>query len=308
MNKDASEKWALILQQIGKSDELDDFSIKNFKNILSVHLSNTTSYLYKIKIKLDDKDKEDLLTSFLAMEKKNILRIYFTNPLSNVKWEYITPVVLLEIGEKSYIYTLNVDHIKGTITSSTINKEEVIIRVYVRKYFYPESIKNYSVRGVAPRKLKINFKLFEPEKFIEFLDTSGLFPMEIGVVAYTKQDRYSFVIDLMQSAVKMDVRNEKLPPQLKIKRSINQYLLLDTILANADLSEDSKIIMEAIFESNSITYMELLDMLKIPTERLDGYLSTLESKKWITKEGKYPKAVYLVDEEFLNSSNTVNQS
>jgi len=291
-----------LLHNICDQKDVDDYSEKNFKSIANKYLENPSKHLYRTKFKVGSSQYLNLFDFIYTLSNDALVKFYFYDVPKGMKWFYSVPVVLIEYSkEHSYIYTLPVSS-GGDIANNNINKEEILLKFYIRRYFYPESRKDSAVRGFAERVLNINFSVYDLPGLVTFLNKTKLFPLEIGIIAYTKSRRIHLILETITGIIKYDERNDKLSKNMQSSFGIKEYYVIDQLIANADLSEDTKYLIESIFEVKELSYMEILDIVKLPQDKVDLILNNLESKKWIEREGSFPNVRYHINEEFLKNA------
>jgi len=95
------------------------------------------------------------------------------------------------------------------------------------------------------------FGLLTPEKMFSLLKR-GVVPYVVRIVAYTKQRRYKVDINLVTNEVIADFRGGKIPPKLRVRRSVQEYFIFDKVYSSLNIPYFPKMFFEAIFESNGL--------------------------------------------------------
>ncbi len=119
------------------------------------------------------------------------------------------------------------------------------------------------------------FGLLTPEKFFEIVH-NGIIPYLLRIVVYTKDQRYKLDINLVRNEVMADFRWGKIPAKLYVRRRNEEYLVFDKMYASVPLPRFSKMVLEAVFESDMMDLENLGLVFNVPEEILKNNLGVLE--------------------------------
>ncbi len=119
------------------------------------------------------------------------------------------------------------------------------------------------------------FGLLTPEKFFEIVH-NGIMPYLIRLVIYTKERRYKLDINMVRNEVIADFRWGKIPPKLFVRRTNEEYFMFDKMYSSVPLPRFSKIVLEAVFESDYMDLENLGLIFNVTEEILRNNLGVLE--------------------------------
>jgi DNA-binding MarR family transcriptional regulator len=87
-------------------------------------------------------------------------------------------------------------------------------------------------------------------------------PFAIALEVYLAAERVRYEIDVLDSALQLDLRAGRLPPDRRVGRSARFSHGVDTVVARGDLTYPSGRCLEVIAESNGLTALDIAPLFR----------------------------------------------
>ncbi len=153
------------------------------------------------------------------------------------------------------------------VTEGEVNPGQWILN----KEKFQKVMVRFIVERAHPQK---PYGLLTPENLFE-LSHQGVVPLLVRIVAYTKERRYKLDVNLVKNEIIADFRWDKIPPRLFKRMKVHDYFLFDKVYASLPIPHFSKMIMEALFESNGLDMENLTLIFNVIPEILENNLGVL---------------------------------
>ncbi len=167
-------------------------------------------------------------------------------------------------------------------------KNKVMVRAYITRYYQPQTIKMKS-EMIKPNPPPLSLRTLD--NLIKDVSNFGIVPFEIKLLIYTKAQRFSLLLDLLNSTVVCDPREGVLNPRLFKSRDPMEYVIFDSVIAKVHIPYIAKCIFEILFESEGLTLNDITQILNLPPAVAENNINVLINKGLveISEEEKPPK-------------------
>jgi hypothetical protein len=300
MRKMGSEKELQeFMESFSPPEELDEYSKKTLSAKIFDHNNRERIKLADMRYVLDGKKYASIINLIFENTTFENLHVYFVKPNVNETWEYDVPTVEIKIS-KGGVGTImlpcpyNPYSLKRwDVEHMTPTEENAMFRVYLLDFYYPESIRNKSLRGDTERIFPFNLDLFLFEDFLKIVRNYGIVPLIIRLCAYTKHYRFTYDIDVIDDALIANFRTGKFPVTARIYRHPKQYYFLDRILASTNIGDYPKKVLETVFETNGVYVHDIAHAYGLSDQMAQGSLEVCVKHGFLEKEGKPPRVRYV---------------
>ena len=247
------------LLEFAPDDEVDVYSKKQLKKRLYRWKNSEKSSLCDIDYFVNGKEFTSLSESIYHVDKLDKIKLKFIRPDLDGKWNFSTPTKeLMEKSGKGVCKTFDYDpySLEKWTQLSKMNMDKVMVRAFMTKFFVPLSIKTVSqyhhAQDIPPQYIPglKNLK----ELWNDF--KTGVIPIEIRLSAYTKDERYVYIIDVIGDKHRPHPLNSISLPT-KSKRKPIDYMHIDRILARYDIPDLLKNILELLFHSKELSLPDI---------------------------------------------------
>ncbi len=241
---------------------------------------------YEIKIDGESGDFYDLV---LKNDFK-IVDILVKEPLLEGIWFYNSPVKKIRVLKGGFgfanVLIGKIDKYKWRGDDGVKNK--VMVRAYITRYYQPQTIKMKS-EMIKPDPPPLSLRTLD--NLIKDVSNFGIVPFEIKLLIYTKAQRFSLLLDLLNSTVVCDPREGVLNPRLFKSRDPMEYVIFDSVIAKVHIPYIAKCIFEILFESEGLTLNDITQILNLPPAVAENNINVLINKGLveISEEEKPPK-------------------
>jgi len=238
-----------------------------------------------------------------AEEAIENLGIRFVKPNLNENWDYNTPTKTIALMGKGmgWVEHFNYDgfSLAKWDRQQQIQRENVMIRGFITKFYYPESIKSKSEDPLAgPKRLYIPRVLLMEELWTHIRST-GMIPFEIRVCAYSKNSRYTYDLDLVNNTMLKDFRGGQAPLRNRAERTAVDYLNFDIIFAATDMKDIVKKAFINLFEMEKATAFDISHSMGITDNMAMNALNSIVYRGLAEKVGTPPREIYSIDPDAL---------
>lgn len=277
---------------------VDNFAKKQLLNNAKKYLSHVDTNIADVRFTVNKIKYESLLDAILEQETLNELEVHFYHPETDGAWEYDTPTRLIKIDEKGRggIMMFPVDPFvlnkwnpdqKPTIA-------EAMFRAYLPYYYSPESIKSHT-KKVDDKFLVPPKPLCAPYELWKDIRKKGIVPFQFNICAYTKEIRYKYRLNLLNSTLLKDFRDNRIPIANRIIRSSLDSFSLDKILSTQELPVIPKRVLQIIFELNEAMVSDVEIGLGITEKMAKDSISSLVKRGYVISLGKPPQQAYIIN-------------
>ena len=278
------EKAKKILE-FAPEKEVDQYSMDQLEKRIYKWRNEEVNYLSRLEYFINGKEYKSFLEAVYDVEDYEKMKIKFLQPNLDGKWNFSRPTKeLKEKDGKGVCISFDYDptSLDKWAKATKSHRDKVMVRAFLTKFFYPISINtksSYHQAEEIPRqydpKLKKVKDLWEDIR-------SGVIPFEIRFSMYTKDDRYSLVMDPFEDRLKPHPLKDITLIQNKDRNAL-EYLKFDILIANIDLPPLTKNILELLFEADEMRLFDIAHSFKLDRNVAENNLKSLESKGLIEK-------------------------
>jgi hypothetical protein len=184
------------------------------------------------------------------------------------RWEYLRPFDSLSIAADG----------AAEITRADGPPVRAIARLMLREQYVPMPPAGPAPATVAPAALPRPV-LFTPPAFAAYVRATGVVPFGLALAVYYAEERIRYEIDLVDSALVLDPRTDRLPSGRRIARSARLGHAVDTLVAAGELAVPSARAFEVVVESNGLSAMDLAPLYGGVRELAATALDALVARK-----------------------------
>lgn len=268
------------LLEFAPQEEVDKYAKKQLKKSLFNWNNRDKNYLSRIEYFVNGKEYTSLSESIYHIDELEKIKLKFINPDLDGDWHFSKPTKeLMEKDGKGVCKTFNYDpySFEKWTNATKINTERVMVRAYLTNFFVPISIKTKSQyhhsQDVPPQyipELKHLQDLWSDFK-------EGVIPLELRLCIYTKNDRYSYIIDSVgDGQIPHPLNHVSLPNEAE--RKPIDYMHLDRILARLDIPELLKNILELLFHSKEMRLSDIAHYFDLSQKVAKNSLNSLVNR------------------------------
>ena len=291
------DQWEDLLT-FAPQEEVDAYARKQLKQALKEYLARSGPDLARISYVTNGMRYLSFPVAVQEVDEPHDFQISFYKPELKKNWDFNLPVKTVHVGQKGmgWMKYFNYDpfSLKKWGDFQYAKKKTVMLRAFVEHYFIPESIKTVSKTIGEEKERKYIPQLRMMDDLWRDVH-SGVIPFQIKVCIYTKQDRYTFSLNLVKGTLLQDFRADKVSPKNLVRRKPMDSLLFDEVFASIDLPSLPRKVMRIAFESKTISVPEVSHIFGISTQMAENNLKSLDSRGIIKMVGKPPSQVYEVD-------------
>ena len=297
------EKCLKILD-FAPSERIDDYSKKMLKTELTKVITKNKVPLLKFRLKADGKEYESMYDILLKDDVKAI-ELIFEKPAKMGRWEYDLPIKRLRMLSNGLGVVNIFSPIDLTLRKWVLEDPEskkVIIRNYPIAFFQPASIK---MKSLTEDLFTTSTYIPKPQSFEEtFNDVKkfGIVPFQVRIIAYSREKRYAFDLDLLENCLIEDFRTNKLSYSFSIQRSPMQYYKFDKVHAMLKIPDTPKKVFEAIFESKGLSAGEIAHLFEVSLKIATNNIQSLVSK------GLLEEVDYAGEKKYIASSKLLQKT
>ena len=296
-------KLCQAILKLGPEEEVDFHAEKELKRAFLEYKAAPKKALAGSMFLVNGKEFGSLLEALGTEEELENAGIRFLKPNLKENWDYNTPTKTIALMGKGMGWVEHFSYDGFSLTKwdkqQHIQRENVMIRAFVTKFYYPESIKSKSEDPLAgPKRLYIP-KLLLLEELWEHIRSTGMVPFEIRVCTYTKNSRYTYDLNLVNNTLLKDFRGGQSPLRNKAERTVIDYLNFDTIFAATDMKDMVKRSFINLFEMEKATAYDISQSMNITDTMAMNALNSIAHRGLADKEGAAPREVYFINPKAL---------
>ncbi len=290
--------------RLGPEEEVDFHAEKELKRAFLEYKAAPKKALADSMFLVNGKEYGSLLEAIAVEENLENAGIRFLKPNMKENWDYNTPTKTIALMGKGMGRVEHFSYDGFSLDKwdrhQHIQRENVMIRTFITRFYYPESIKSKSEDPLAgPKRLYIP-KLLLLEELWEHIRSTGMVPFEIRICTYTKNSRYTYDLDLVNNTMLKDFRGGQAPLQNKAKRTVIDYLNFDTVFAATDMRDMVKRSFINLFEMEKATAFDISHSMNITDQMAMNALNSIVYRGFAEKEGVAPREVYSINPEALS--------
>jgi hypothetical protein len=287
----------------GSEAEVDYHAEKSLKRALFEYRQAPKKGLAKASYMVNGREYESLLLALGEVEVLRTAGIRFSNPNLEENWDYNVPTKAMALVGRGCGWVERFTYKSFSLDkwdrSQQIQRDNVMLRCFPSKFYFPQSIKTKSIDPRAEPERPFIPNLVTLEEFWRTVRSTGLVPLEIKICAYTKEVRYSYGIDLVTNRLLKDFRGGQVPLRNKAKRSSIDYLNFDMVLASTDMRELVKKVFIELFEVTEATAFDISHTMGITDVMARNSLDAIVARGIAEKEGRSPREMYFIRSESL---------
>ncbi len=288
---------------LGPEEEVDLHAEKEMKRHYLEYRASQKKHLAALAYMVNGKEYGSLLDALLREASLENLGIRFLKPDLKENWDFNTPTkTLVLMGNGTGVlerFSYDSFRLDKWDRQQQIQRDNVMIRGFISKFYYPQSIITESEDPLAGPKRMYVPKLMMLEDMWKRIRSTGMVPFEIRVCAYTKTARHIYDLDLVNNAMIKDFRGGQAPLRNKAERGIIDYLNFDTVLASTDMKDVVKRAFINLFESEFTTAPDLAHSMHITPQMAGNALTAIVTRGLAVKEGTAPREIYTINSESL---------
>ena len=299
---DVLEKCEAVIR-MGPEDEVDEYAIKEMRKRVKAHMQKEHRYLSDVAFIINGKMYESLLDALLEVDSIKSIDIAFLRPDINENWDFDRPTKIIKAIEGGFggvaFFNYNPKAIDKWANAGELIEKKAMIRVFPVDVYVPRSIATMSkyVQEDPPRPIVPD--LWTMEYAWMKMKELGALPLTVRVCVYTKEERFSYDIDIIKGKLIRDFRAERMPVTRKAVRDPEDYFYFDRIYASEDLPPLTRNIFEAIFESDGFTAADISHFFNITMDMANNNIRALLKRGLLDTEGQPPYETYKVTTELL---------
>ena len=289
--------------KLGPEEEVDYHAEKELKRWLLEYIATPKKPLADIAYMINGKEYASLLDAFVREEELENAGIRFLKPNLKENWDYNTPTKTIALMGKGMGWVEHFSYDTFSLDKwdrqQHIQRENVMIRAFITKFYYPESIKTKSEDPLAGPIRHYIPKVRLMEDMWNHIRSTGMVPFEIRVCTYTKNARYSYDLDLVNNTLLKDFRGGQATLRNKAERTVIDYLNFDTILAATDMKDIVKKTFINLFEMEQAIAFDISHSMGITDQMATNALNSIVHRGYAEKQGSAPREIYSINPEAL---------
>ena len=282
---DRQLKKAKKILEFAPDDEVDKYALNQLEKRIYQWRNEEVKYLASLEYFINGKEYKSFLKAVSEIEEYEKMKMKFLQPNLDGKWNFSRPTKeLKEKNGKGICVSFDYDptSLDKWAKATKSHRDKVMVRAFITKFFVPISIKTKSKYHHAeeiPRqyepKLKTLDKIWDDIR-------NGVLPIEIRYSLYTKDERYTLIMDPFEDKLKPHPLSDITLIQ-DVDRNAIEYLNFDKLLANIDLPPLMKNILELLFEADEMRLFDIAHSFKMDRKVAENNLKSLESRGLIEK-------------------------
>ncbi len=299
---DILEKCEAVIR-LGPEEEVDAYALKEMRKRVKAHMQRDYRYLSDVLFVINGKRYESLLDALLEIDAVKSIDVSFIKPDINENWDFNRPTKIIKAIEGGFggvaFFNYDPKAIDKWAKAGELIEKKAMIRVFPVDVYVPRSIATMSkyVQEDPPRPIVPD--LWTMEYAWKKMKGLGALPMVVRICVYTKEDRFSYDIDIIKGKLIRDFRAERMPVTRKKSRTPEEYFYFDRIYASEDMPSLTRNIFEAIFESEGMTASDISHFFRITPDMAKNNIRALLSRGLLESEGQPPNETYKVSIEVL---------
>ncbi|MFP3871873.1 MAG: helix-turn-helix domain-containing protein [Candidatus Natronoplasma sp.] len=272
--------------ELAPESEVDEYALDKLKKRLYRWKNAKVEYLTDLEYYINGKRFDDLLNAFLEIEDLKKAKIKFLNPTIEGPWNFSKPTKELKEKEgKGVCKTFDYDptSIDSWIEAEYTNFEKVMVRAFIPDFYAPISIQTksqYHRAEEVPRQYDPHLK-----KLKGLWDDirTGVLPLCLRFSLYTKNERYSILIDPINNKMKPHPLGSisRVDP---VDREPIDYMNFDKVLAPMEFPQLVKNILELLFETGRMSIFDIAAQLNMDQNVAKNNLKSLEKEELVKRE------------------------
>lgn len=294
------------IMKFGAAEEVDFHAEKQLKSAFYEYKQAKKTPLASSTYLVNEDEYSSLLKAMASVEELKTGGIRFFKPNMKENWDYNTPtsMVLLMGDGMGVVERFDYDSfaLEKWDRNQEVIKELVMLRAFPTRFYMPMSIKTKSRDPQAGPPRLYTPKLLTLEEFWRDVRGKGLVPFEMRVCAYTRAQRFSYDIDLVNNILLKDFRGGQVPPRNRAARSAMDYLNFDMILASTDMKELVKKVFINLFEVKESTAFDISHTMGITETMARNGLDAVVSRNLAGKTGRAPRETYKIDPKLIEEA------
>ncbi len=291
------------LIRFSTTEEIDFHAEKQLKTSLYEYRSVKKVPLAAVRFVVNGEKVKSLLDAMVEFEELKTLEVQFFKPRLKENWDYNQPTKsLILIGQGlGGVQTFGYDafKLKKWDTSQSINREKVMIRCFISKFYFPRSIKTKSanihdghVRPYVPELMTL-------ERLWEEIRQTGVVPFQLHISAYKPTSRYNYELDLVNNTLLKDFRGGTMPLRDRKVRGSIEHFNFDMILATTEMKDLVKRVFITLFDVKELTAADIALSFGVTDTMAKNSLDAIVSRGLAEKEGHPPREIYSITAESL---------
>jgi hypothetical protein len=288
---------------LGSEEEVDLHAEKELRRHYFEYGAAQKKTLAGTAYMVNGREYNSLLEAMGSEESLESAGIRFIKPDLAENWDFNTPTrTLVLMGKGMGVlerFSYDSFRLDKWDKHQQIQRDNVMIRGFLTRFYYPQSIITESEDPLAGPKRPYIPKLVLLEDLWNHIRSTGMVPFEMRVCAYTKTARYIYDIDMINNTMLKDFRGGQAPLRNQAKRTIIDYLNFDMVLASTDMKDIVKRAFINLFESEYATASDLAYSMHITSQMAANALTALVTRGLATKEGVAPREIFSINSEAL---------
>ncbi len=287
----------------GPKEEVDFHAEKELKRAFFEYRQAPKKALASISYMVNGKEYASLLEAIVEKEELATAGIRFFNPDLEENWDYNVPTKAIALMGKGMGWVERFTYKSFSLDKwdkeQQMLRDSVMLRAFPVRFYFPQSIKTKSIDPRAAPVRPYVPKLITLEALWRVIRDKGLVPFEIRVCAYTKEQRYSYDLDLVNNRLLKDFRGGQVAVRNRAERSSIDYLNFDMILASTEMKDIVKKAFIELFEVTEATAFDISHTMGITDLMGKNSLDAIVSRGLADKEGNPPRESYSINSENL---------
>jgi hypothetical protein len=288
---------------LGPEEEVDLHAEKELRRYYFEYGAAQKKALAGAAYMVNGQEYESLLEALHREESLDNAGIRFIKPDLAENWDFNTPTRTLVLMGKGMgcleRFSYDSFRLDKWDKHQQIQRDNVMIRGFLTRFYYPQSIITESEDPLAGPKRPYIPRLVMLEDLWNHIRSTGMVPFEMRVCAYTKTARYIYDIDMVNNTMLKDFRGGQAPLRNRAQRTIVDYLNFDMVLASTDMKDIVKRAFINLFESEYATASDLAYSMHITSQMAANALTAIVTRGLAMKEGAPPREIFSINSEAL---------
>lgn len=296
------EKCEAVMK-LGPESEVDEYATKEMRKKVKAHLQKELPHLSDVGFFVNGELYESLLDAIVEVEELETIEIRFLKPILGENWDFNRPTKVIKAMKGGFggvaFFNYDPKAIDKWAKASELIEKRAMVRAFPVNFYVPRSIATMSqyVMEDPPRPLVPD--IWTMESAWSKMRALGAVPMTIRICVYTKEERFSYDIDVIRGKLLRDFRAGKIPVTRKKVREPEEYFYFDRVYASEEMPPLTRNIFEAIFESDGMNVSDISHFFKITTDMGNNNLKALSRRGLLDSRGQPPFETYMVTKELL---------
>lgn len=186
------------------------------------------------------------------------------------RWEFLRPFDVLAVGADG----------AAEATRADAPPVRAMARFVLREHYTPSP--SPGPKGsAAPPRAALRPELFTPPALARYVRATGIVPFALDLAVYYAEERVRYEVDLVDSALLLDLRTHRLPPRVRVARPSRVGHAVDVLVAHGELSLPSARALEAVVESNGLSTVDLAPLFGGVRELGSSALTSLVARRLV---------------------------